>query len=201
MDNAQKAIMIGVGLFITIIIISAVLLIVNLGTGLVDDATAELGSMSTSLQNQILQNYDNKVLTGVQVRSAIQQYIRSTDLTVMLGTITDENKAKCAAIVGAKDFNPGKCIAQISESAEIVMDGSNDLTKEKLDKVSSFEIEATEYNKHDGKDFKETSMAPFNDITNAGEQYIDTSATYRSYMLRIAGTETIVGIVFIPNVK
>ena len=61
MDNAQKAIMIGVGLFITIIIISAVLLITNLGTGLIGDAQTQLGNISTSLQNQILQSYDGKV--------------------------------------------------------------------------------------------------------------------------------------------
>ena len=42
MDNAQKAIMIGVGLFITIIIISAVLLITNLGTGLINNAQGQL---------------------------------------------------------------------------------------------------------------------------------------------------------------
>ena len=108
MDNAQKAIMIGVGLFITIIIISAVLLIVNLGTGLVDDATAELGTMSTSLQNQILQSYDNKILSGVQVRSAIQQYIRSTDLSVVLCAPSSTTPANLnpVALVGARDFNP-----------------------------------------------------------------------------------------------
>ena len=76
--------MIGVGLFITIIIISAVLLIVNLGTGLVDDATDNLSSISSTLQNQILQDYDNKVLSGTQVRSAIQQYMDSTSVSVVL---------------------------------------------------------------------------------------------------------------------
>ena len=84
MDNAQKAIMIGVGLFITIIIISAVLLIVNLGTGLVDDATSELGTMSTTLQSQILQTYDGKIISGTQVRAATNQYANDKALCVVV---------------------------------------------------------------------------------------------------------------------
>ena len=53
MDNAQKAIMIGVGLFITIIIISAVLLITNLGTDLINNARNQMSNISKSLQNQV----------------------------------------------------------------------------------------------------------------------------------------------------
>lgn len=49
MDNAQKAIIIGVGLFITIIIISAVLIVVNIGQGLISDATDELGNIAGNL--------------------------------------------------------------------------------------------------------------------------------------------------------
>ena len=84
MDNAQKAIMIGVGLFITIIIISAVLLISNLGTGLINDASENLGSMTTGLQNQILSSYDGKVLSGTQLRAAAQQYSGSNQLCVAI---------------------------------------------------------------------------------------------------------------------
>ena len=64
MDNAQKAIMIGVGLFITIIIISAVLLITNLGTGLINNAQGQLSSISKALQNQITSSFDGRTLTA-----------------------------------------------------------------------------------------------------------------------------------------
>ncbi len=84
MDNAQKAIMIGVGLFITIIIISAVLLITNLGTGLIGDAQTQLGNISTSLQNQILQSYDGKVMSGTEVLAAARQYENSTEIAVVI---------------------------------------------------------------------------------------------------------------------
>ena len=168
MDNAQKAIMIGVGLFITIIIISAVLLIVNLGTGLVDDATGELGTMSTSLQNQILQSYDNKTLSGVQVRSAIQQYMTSTDMTVVLMQGTN-----IAATVGAKKFND-TAVTKSGEFYNVAQEGYTTATGSK----------------------HKTSMSDFNDIEKvANGTYINTSKNYRSYVLKVAGTDTIVGIV------
>lgn len=177
MDNAQKAIMIGVGLFITIIIISAVLLIVNLGTGLVDDATGELGTMSTSLQNQILQSYDNKTLSGVQVRSAIQQYMTSTDMTVVLMQGTT-----LAATVGSKNFATGK----VTKTGEFYV------------------VDQTEYTTPTGVKTgtgatHKTSMSDFNDIEKvAGGTYINTSKNYKSYVLKVKDTDTIVGIVFVP---
>ena len=172
MDNAQKAIMIGVGLFITIIIISAVLLIVNLGTGLVDDATGELGTMSTSLQNQILQSYDNKVLSGVQVRSAIQQYMSSTDMTVVL-----MNSTNVAATVGSK-----KLKSEVIKAGEFYT-----VSKEKYTEPDG---DATTHR---------TSMSDFNDIEKVSQGvYINTSKNYKSYVLKVAGTDTIVGIVFEP---
>lgn len=84
MDNAQKAIMIGVGLFITIIIISAVLLVVNLGTGLMNDATSELGSISGVLRGQILDNYDGKTKTGSEILAAVRQYSNSDTVSIII---------------------------------------------------------------------------------------------------------------------
>lgn len=178
MDNAQKAIMIGVGLFITIIIISAVLLIVNLGTGLVDDATAELSTMSSSLQNQILQSYDNKVLSGVQVRSAVQQYLRSTDMVVaLLGTVN--NNTGIVATVGNTD-----------NVTAVSLENGREF----------FEVDATLYTTdNNASGCHKTSMTDFNAISNAGAEYIEPSSTYTSYVLRVSGTDTIVGIVFVPS--
>lgn len=177
MDNAQKAIMIGVGLFITIIIISAVLLIVNLGTGLVDDATSELGTMSTSLQNQILQSYDNKTLSGVQVRSAIQQYMRANDMTVILAGVVGPDK-KITATVGAI-----KIVA-------IKLEAGGEF----------FEVTTDDYKGNENSDAVRTSMNEFNDVKYTAQgTYINTSSNYKSYVLKVQGTDTIVGVVFVPS--
>ncbi len=83
MDNAQKAIMIGVGLFITIIIISAVLLISNMGTNLITSAQSQLSGITKGLQNQITAAYDGKTLTGSEVIAAVQQY-ENSDMSVVV---------------------------------------------------------------------------------------------------------------------
>lgn len=74
MDNAQKAIMIGVGLFITIIIISAVLLITNMGTDIIDEAAGEVGNLSDTLKNEMVKAYDGKTLNGTQMLDCIEKY-------------------------------------------------------------------------------------------------------------------------------
>ena len=84
MDNAQKAIMIGVGLFITIIIISVVLLITNLGTGMVDEASGNVGNMSQSLQDQIKRLYDKKQLRGSDVKNLYNQYKDSDEVFLII---------------------------------------------------------------------------------------------------------------------
>ena len=90
MDNAQKAIMIGVGLFITIIIISAVLLITNLGTGLINNAQGQLSNISSAVQSQITGSYDGKTMTGNDVISAVQQYQNSNDISVRIVVSKDD---------------------------------------------------------------------------------------------------------------
>ena len=88
MDNAQKAIMIGVGLFITIIIISSVLLISNMGTNLITSAQSQLSGITKGLQNQITAAYDGKTLTGAEVIAAFQQYESSEmSIVVQVGTL------------------------------------------------------------------------------------------------------------------
>lgn len=86
MDNAQKAIMIGVGLFITIIIISAVLLITNIGTDLINNARTQMSGISKALQNQVTSAFDGKTVTGSEVIAACQQYENSDQISVMIYT-------------------------------------------------------------------------------------------------------------------
>lgn len=75
MDNAQKAIMIGVGLFITIIIIAAVMLITGMGQNLLNKGQAQVSGISESLMNDLTQQYNGKTFSGSQVRSAAVQLI------------------------------------------------------------------------------------------------------------------------------
>ena len=84
MDNAQKAIMIGVGLFITIIVISAVMLITQAGQDLMSQGQDQLGRISESLRIQVTEQYDGKTLTGSQVKAACSELIGKTGVTVTI---------------------------------------------------------------------------------------------------------------------
>lgn len=87
MDNAQKAIMIGVGLFITIIIIAAVMLITGMGQELMNSGTKKLSQVSSTLQDQMTREYDNVQVTGAQVLSAIQKYYSDPELVVAVNNV------------------------------------------------------------------------------------------------------------------
>ena len=86
MDNAQKAIMIGVGLFITIIIIAAVMLITGMGQNLLNKGQNQVSGISESLMNDLVTQYDGKTMSGSQVRTAAVQLINRNEagLTVVI---------------------------------------------------------------------------------------------------------------------
>ena len=64
MDNAQKAIMIGVGLFITIIIIAAVMLITGMGQNLLNKGSNKVAAISGQLDMTELEAFDGTVVNG-----------------------------------------------------------------------------------------------------------------------------------------
>lgn len=82
MENAQKAIMIGVGLFITIIIIAAVMLITGMGQNLLNKGTSQVEGISESLMNDLVAQYDGKTMSGAQVRTAAVQLVNRSDATI-----------------------------------------------------------------------------------------------------------------------
>ncbi len=101
MDNAQKAIMIGVGLFITIIIIAAVMLITGMGQDMINSSTSQVSNISSSLQAQLTSQYDETTLTGSQVISAIKAN-NTTDgmvLVVRNASNTDQNYGRSRVAV------------------------------------------------------------------------------------------------------
>lgn len=79
MDNAQKAIMVGVGLFITIIIVSAVMLITSAGQDLVDESMTRLSSISNQLSSTEWNALDGKYMNGAQVIAYAKKYYNAND--------------------------------------------------------------------------------------------------------------------------
>lgn len=88
MDNAQKAIMIGVAIFITVIIITLVLLITNIGINTTKKPLNTAGAMSQSLMEQLTTQYDRKLVTGQDVLYCLEQN-ESTVVKVGLVPLAD----------------------------------------------------------------------------------------------------------------
>ena len=104
MDNAQKAIMIGVGLFITIIVIAAVMLITGIGQDLLNSGTKKASSISDNLQAQLTSQYDGTTLTGSQVVAAVKSNYKTDGLAVVVKTTKNKEAkqyGKVSAIVTA----------------------------------------------------------------------------------------------------
>ena len=109
MDNAQKAIMIGVGLFITIIIISVVLLITNLGTDIANESTESLEGLTDSMRQQLALDYDGRTIGRNQVIDCATRYgqmtgievrVTATGATAGFVKVTDAAEAAAATTAG-----------------------------------------------------------------------------------------------------
>lgn len=173
MDNAQKAIMIGVGLFITIIIISAVLLITNLGTGLINNAQGQMSNISTAVQSQITGSYDGKVMTGSDVISAVQLYQNSNDISVRI------------VVNGDKQYETGKY-------AVTLVDGTG----------ASFQAAQAGGKKckpgTDNGAYTELTSTTKSSLSNIQEVGgVSATQTYYAYVLRDESSDTAMGILFV----
>ncbi len=120
MDNAQKAIMIGVGLFITIIIIAAVMLITGAGQDLMNQGMGELSNISDSLSRQLYADYAEGEFSGSQVISAIKKYAGSDVKVYLNGTV---NKSSGALEKGENGIeftatNMGSAASNITSTAK-----------------------------------------------------------------------------------
>ena len=114
MDNAQKAIMIGVGLFITIIIIAAVMLITGMGQNLLGQGQSQVTGISESLMNDLTAQYDGKTMSGSQVRSAAVQLANRDDasIKVYIKNTGDTSEVEMKE-VAATETTAAKTITQV----------------------------------------------------------------------------------------
>lgn len=165
MDNAQKAIMIGVGLFITIIIIAAVMLITGMGQDMLTSGQQQVSNISSSLQAQITSDFDGTTVTGAQVISAVKRYY--TDETMVISV-------KATSGTGAVQAEYGKV-----KATGISGDATNGYTASGTEANTAVKV---------GK-LSDTSSS------NAA-YYVPNSAKYSANVIRIEGSDTVIGVVF-----
>ena len=156
MDNAQKAIMIGVGLFITIIIIAAVMLITGMGQDMLQEGQAQVSNISKSLQAQLTSDFEDSTVTGAEVTTAIKRYYKDETMVLIVKN-------------GNTVTNYGKVTATVSNDYTTTSVTSNNYTP--------------------------TGVGAMNDSTAAGT-YVPSTAKYKSNVIKIAGSDNVVGLYF-----
>ncbi len=180
MDNAQKAIMIGVGLFITIIIISSVLLISNMGTNLITSAQSQLSGITKGLQNQITAAYDGKTLTGAEVIAAFQQYESSEmSIVVQVGTLkgyTGKYKLDDTKLQQDKSTATAPTATQSYPGGVYYTGGYTEFTGTTV-RTTLTKLQAT----------------------GSGNMGVNASKTFYSSVIKDSTTDTVVGILFVQR--
>ena len=100
MENTTKAILIGVGLFITIALISAVLVIMNVGNNMINDSQNELQSISDTLTSEMTDNFDGKIVQGAEVLAFMKKHHSSQEVSVALNNTASSKEEVSSTLTG-----------------------------------------------------------------------------------------------------
>lgn len=176
MDNAQKAIMIGVGLFITIIIIAAVMTITGIGQNLLNQGQTQLSDLSEQLQREIYDGFDNKELSGSEVLTAIKKYYTNSKVSFIVYNNASTTSSDSPLRGGAKYITLNN--RPDANSDEVTLNG----TSEKLDDFDTSK--------------KKTVLSNFSNTSKTSD-YISPARTYKSLIVK--QNDAVVGICFIKK--
>ena len=105
MDNAQKAIMIGVGLFITIIVIAAVMLITGMGQDILNSGTQQLGNVTEKLNNSVIDTDAQKLNKSISYLEARTMAQNAFDAGIPV-TLDDKSVTDKSSFVSSKSYKP-----------------------------------------------------------------------------------------------
>lgn len=86
MNNAQRALLIAAGLFLTIALITLVVNLFGSAQEASKQAQNDFSSMQTELSNAAFDGYDNTTLTGSQVLNAIRKYLTKESFGIQVRT-------------------------------------------------------------------------------------------------------------------
>lgn len=126
MDNAQKAIMIGVGLFVTILIVSAVMLIVNISINFINNGTKQFSNLSDALQQQLTQEYDDVTVTGAKVISTVQLYCTDQDMILEVQPTTGGDILELGKVRGNGTITIDKALSYDSSNVQTKVSSLSD---------------------------------------------------------------------------
>ncbi|MDD2375955.1 MAG: hypothetical protein PHD15_01695 [Clostridia bacterium] len=186
MDNAQKAIMIGVGLFITIIVIAAVMTITGIGQDLLNQGQSQLSGISGQLQSQLQTQYDQIQMSGTLVKVAINKYFSDPSIIVTL----HNNKTLPATFtyVGAANFvTSGATPTVITALTTVPATGATAAN------ISGFELADPTV-----AEIASASKIALARLSTKGDAiYVEPTGQYRAVLIRRKDTASVLGVAFI----
>ena len=179
MDNAQKAIMIGVSVFIVIMLITAAVVITNIGNETMSNNNKQLEGVSKNVASQLLSDYSTQEMSGTNVIASVKKFYEKENFLLCV----DSHNGICNATYQ-------KFYSTLIPSGSIMLEPSYD----------GENYVATWFRTADAKTypmfiFEGTLQNNTPDITNLSSK-IKSTDTYMSYIIYQSGTDTILGIYF-----
>jgi hypothetical protein len=173
MENAQKAVMIGVGIFITIIIISATITITGIGQILLNQGQTKITELSSKLRSQLQAQYDQVLMNDVLVISTINKYYAEELMPVYLYPFinSDTKAALCTAKIEGEFL-----------SENLGIDTSEMFVRDPI--ISEV------------LDGEKANLQDFSDPTKIN-YYINPVGKYKAVLIRNIETADVLGIAFI----
>ncbi len=86
MENATKAILLGAGIVITLVLVSLGFLLLNGATGTVDTQLTDMESQKQQILEQKFTKYDGKTVNGSEVVNALQEF-KDDEICVRVSTL------------------------------------------------------------------------------------------------------------------
>lgn len=141
MENATKAILLGAGIVITLVLVSLGFFLLKGATGTVDAQLTEMESQKQLALEQKFTKYDNKTVNGSEVLNALQEFrddeiciriitnLSTTDYYFKLGT-DDKLEAGGETDIGPTKVKTGNQYVNPSGKfkAEILRDNNDTIT-------------------------------------------------------------------------
>ncbi len=86
MENATKAILLGAGIVITLVLVSLGFLLLNGATGTVDTQLSDMESQKQQALEQKFTKYDGKTVNGSEVLNALQEF-KDDEICIRVDTL------------------------------------------------------------------------------------------------------------------
>ncbi len=201
MDGAVKMVIAGVTLLIVVAFISALIIIFSTSKNTANDGVVQLQSTISALNDSVYDDYDQKIVSGIQVKSAYNQ-MNGNPVAIIVKTCKGDWVDYNAII------SPFSTTTKTQSAAPFTGLTKDATTKQYTSSVSSFDktsagTETSLVLSNAADSAKQTVL--YNTVItemskNGATNYISPTAKFNSYLVKDAG-DSVIGIVFIQQGK